>query len=140
MLFTFLQMGFPSIGELIPFIIMGILAVADIFLLKLALVVTKAQKRNKMKWVAGSFAIQFGTIFIISSPLFFLGFMGNFRGEPDVIIPIIILSSFIDLNVINVLHQVGLKRSLGILLLTFVPLIMIMIGLGTTLSQMSQMP
>jgi len=140
MLFTFLQMGAPPIEELIPFIIMGILAVADIFLLKLALVVTKAQKRNKMKWVAGSFAIQFVTIFIISSPLFFLGFMGNFRGEPDVIIPIIILSSFIDLNVINVLHQVGLKRSLGILLLTFVPLIMIMIGLGTTLSQMAQIP
>jgi hypothetical protein len=93
-----------------------------------------------MKWVAGSFAIQFGIIFIISSPLFFLGFMGNFRGEPDVIIPIIILSSFIDLNVINVLHQVGLKRSLGILLITFVPLIMIMIGLGTTLSQMAQIP
>jgi len=140
MLFTFLQMGLPSIGELIPFIIMGVLAVADIVLLKLALVVTKAQKRNKMNWVAGSFAIQFGIIFIISSPLFFLGFMGNFRGEPDVIIPIIILSSFIDLNVINVLHQVGLKRSLGILLLTFVPLIMIMIGLGTTLSQMAQIP
>ena len=136
MLFTFLQMGFPSTGELIPFIIMGILAVADIFLLKLALVVTKAEKRNKMKWVAGSFAIQFGIIFIISSPLFFLGFMGNFQGDLDAIIPIVILSSFVDLNVINVLHQVGLKRSLGILLLTFIPLIMIMIGLGTTLSQM----
>ncbi len=136
MLFTFLQMGLPSIGELIPFIIMGVLAVVDIVLLKLALVVTKAQKRNKMNWVAGSFAIQFGIIFIISSPLFFLGFMGKFQGDPDVIIPIIILSSFIDLNVINVLHQVGLKRSLGILLLTFVPLMMIMIGLGEILSQM----
>jgi hypothetical protein len=140
MLFTFLQMGTPSIDELLPFIIMGAFAGGDILLLKLALVVTKAQKRTRMKWVAGSFAIQFGIIFIISSPLFFLGFMGNFRGEPDVIIPIIILSSFIDLNVINVLHQVGLKRSLGILLITFVPLIMIMIGLGTTLSQMAQIP
>jgi len=136
MLFTFLQMGVSPIGELIPFIIMGVLAAVDILLLKLALVVTKAQIRNKMNWVAGSFAIQFGTIFIISSPLFFLGFMGKFQGDLDVIIPIIILSSFIDLNVINVLHQVGLKRSLGILLLTFVPLMMIMIGLGETLSKM----
>ncbi|MHA1255606.1 MAG: hypothetical protein ACTSPS_08420 [Promethearchaeota archaeon] len=136
MLFTFLQMGTPSIGELIPFIIMGVVAAGDILLLKLALVVTKAQKRTRMKWVAGSFAIQFGIVFIISSPLFFLGFMGKFQGEPDAIIPIVILSLFIDLNVINVLHQVGLKRSFGILLLTFVPLIMIMIGLGVTLSQM----
>ena len=136
MLFTFLQMGTPSIGELIPFIIMGAFAGGDILLLKLALVVTKAQKRTRMKWVAGSFAIQFGIIFIISSPLFLLGFMGSFQGEFDVIIPIIILSVFIDLNVINVLHQVGLKRSFAILLLTIVPIMFIMISLGTTLSQM----
>ncbi len=136
MLFTFLQMGTPSIGELIPFIMMGVFAAGDILLLKLALVVTKAQKRTRMKWVAGSFAIQFGIIFIISSPLFLLGFMGKFQGEPDAIIPIVILSLFIDINVINVLHQVGLKRSFVILLLTFVPLILIMIELGVTLSQM----
>ncbi len=136
MLFTFLQMGTPSIGDLIPFIIMGAFAAGDILLLKLALVVTKAQKRTRMKWVAGSFAIQFGIIFIISSPLFLLGFMGKFQGEPDVIIPIVILSLFIDLNVINVLHQVGLKRSFGILLITFVPIIIVMIILGNTLARM----
>ncbi|GAF98662.1 unnamed protein product, partial [marine sediment metagenome] len=60
----------------------------------------------------------------------------KFQGEPDAIIPIVILSLFIDINVINVLHQVGLKRSFVILLLTFVPLILIMIELGVTLSQM----
>jgi len=87
MLFTFLQMGTPSIEELIPFIIMGAFAAGDILLLKLALVVTKAQKRTRMKWVAGSFTIQFGIIFIISSPLFLLGFMGKFQGELNVIIP-----------------------------------------------------
>ena len=127
-------MGTPSIGELIPFIIMGAFAAGDILLLKLALVVTKAQKRTRMKWVAGSFAIQFGIIFIISSPLFLLGFMGALNGEPklDVLIPIVILSLFIDLNVINVLHQVGLKRSFGILLIIFVPIIIVMIMLGNT--------
>jgi len=136
MLFAFLQTGFPSIGELMPFIMLGVLAVADILLLKLGLVITKAKKRAQIKWVAGSFAIQFGIIFIISSPLFLLGYMGQFQGQPDAIIPIVILSLFIDLNVINVLHQVGLKRSFVILLLTFVPLIMIMIGLGFELAQM----
>jgi hypothetical protein len=137
MLFTFLQSGMPSIGELIPFIIMGVFAAGDILLLKLALVVTKAQKRTRMKWVAGSFLIQFGIIFIISSPLFLLGFIGSFKGEPDVIIPIIILSVFIDLNVINVLHQVGLKRSFGILAITLVPIIMVMIILGNTFSRLA---
>ena len=137
MLFTFLQIGTPSLGELLPFIMMGVFAAGDILLLKLGLVITKAQKRTQMKWVAGSFAIQFGVIFIISSPLFLLGFMGSFRGQPDVIIPVIILSVFIDLNVINVLHQVGLKRSLGILLLILVPIIFIMFGI---VSQLSQMP
>ncbi len=136
MLFTFLQMGTPSIDELIPFIIMGAFAAGDILLLKLALVVTKAQKRTQMKWVAGSFAIQFGIIFIISSPLFLLGFMGKFQGEPDAIIPIVILSLFINLNVINVLHQVGLKRSFGILLITIVPLIIVMIILGNIFARM----
>ncbi|MBY9015809.1 MAG: hypothetical protein KGD68_08975 [Candidatus Lokiarchaeota archaeon] len=136
MLFTFLQMNGSSIGELIPFIMMGVLAAADILLLKLALVITNAQKKTRMKWVAGSFLIQFGIIFIISSPLFLLSFMGSFHGDADVIIPIVILSVFIDLNVINVLHQVGLKRSFVILLITIVPIIMVMIGLGSLLSQM----
>ena len=136
MLFTFLQMGTPSIGELIPFIIMGAFAAGDILLLKLALVITKAQKRTRMKWVAGSFAIQFGIIFIISSPLFLLSFMGKFQGDLNVIIPIILLSLFIDLNVINVLHQVGLKRSTGILLITFVPLVIVMIILGNIFARM----
>jgi len=129
-------MGTPSIDELLPFIIMGVFAAGDILLLKLALVVTKAQKKTQMKWVAGSFAIQFGIIFIISSPLFLQAFMGSFKGELDVIIPIVILSLFIDLNVINVLHQVGLKRSFGILLITFVPIIIVMIILGNTFARM----
>ena len=129
-------MGNPSMGELLPFIMMGVFAAGDIVLLKIGLILTKAQKRTRMKWVAGSFLIQFGIVFIISSPLFLLGYLGGFGGELDVIIPIIILSVFIDLNVINVIHQVGLKRSFGILLLILVPIIFIMFGLVTTLSKM----
>ena len=137
MLFTFLQMGNISIGQLIPYIMMGAFAAGDILLLKLALVITKAQKKTRMKWVAGSFLIQFGIIFIISSPLFLLSFLGEFKGDFDVILPIIILSVFIDLNVINVLHQVGLKRSFGILAITIVPIIMVMIILGNTFSRLT---
>ena len=121
---------------------MGVFAVGDIFLLKLALVVTKAQKKTRMKWVAVSFLIQFGIIFIISSPLFLLSFLGKFQEDFKVLIPIILTiiilsASFIDLNVINVLHQVGLKRSFGILAITLVPIIMVMIILGNTISRLA---
>jgi len=116
---------------------MAAFAAGDILLLKLGLAITKSQERTRMKWVAGSFAIQFGIVFIISSPLFLLSILGTFQGNFNVILPIIILSAFIDLNVINVLHQVGLKRSFGILMITLVPIIMVMIILGNTISRLA---
>ena len=121
-------------GELFPIILMAAFAAGDILLLKLGLAATKSQKKTRMKWVAGSFFIQFGIVFIISSPLFLLGITGAFSGGPGkiipVIIPVILLSIFIDLNVINILHQIGLKRSLIIVLLTFAPIMLIMVALG----------
>jgi hypothetical protein len=113
---------------------MGAFAVGDILLLKLGLVITKAQKRKRMKWVAGSFFIQFGVVFAVSSPLFLLGIMGAFRGEPEGIVPIVLISAFIDLNVINILHQIGLKRSLVVVVFTFIPLFLIMVVLGMYIS------
>ena len=127
-----------SMKELFPIIMMAAFAAGDILLLKLSLVITKAQKRTRIKWVAGSFLIQFGIIFIISSPLFLLGSMGVFQddGPGAIIIPIIILYAFIDLNVVNILHQIGLKRSLIIVVIVLIPIVFIMIGLGDVLSQM----
>ncbi len=127
-----------SMKELFPIIMMAAFAAGDILLLKLSLVITKAQKRTRIKWVAGSFLIQFGIIFIISSPLFLLGSMGVFQddGPGAIIIPIIILSAFIDLNIVNILHQIGLKRSLVIVVIVLIPIVFIMIGLGDVLSQM----
>ena len=124
--------------ELFPIIMMAAFAAGDILLLKLSLVITKAQKRTRIKWVAGSFLIQFGIIFIISSPLFLLGSMGVFQddGPGPIILPIIILSAFIDLNIVNILHQIGLKRSLIIVVIVLVPMVFIMIGLGDVLSHL----
>ena len=120
-----------------PIIFMVALAAGDILLLKLGLTITKSQKRTRMKWVAGSFLIQFGVVFIISSPLFLLGIMGAYQGEGGdlgpIIIIIIIFSIFIDFNVINILHQIGLKRSLIIVLLTFAPIFIIMVTFGSNM-------
>jgi hypothetical protein len=78
---------------------------------------------------------------MVCSPLFLLGIFGFFQGgSKDIIptvVPLIILSLFIDLNVINVLHQIGLKRSLVVFLLTFVPIVLLMVGLGFYLSGFS---
>ncbi len=125
--------------ELFPIIFIVAVAVGDILLLKLGLAITKAKIRTRIKWVAGSFAIQFAIIFIISSPLFLLGAMGAFNddgGPGGIIIIIIIISAFIDLNIVNVLHQIGLKRSFIIVVMILVPIVFIMINLGNMLSQM----
>lgn len=138
MLFTFLQTGTISMEELFPIIFIVAVAVGDILLLKLGLAITKAKIRTRIKWVAGSFAIQFAIIFIISSPLFLLGAMGAFNddGPGGIIIIIILLSAFIDINIVNILHQIGLKRSFIIVVMILVPIVFIMINLGNLLSQM----
>jgi hypothetical protein len=138
MLLAYLQMETFSMDKLFPIILMAALAAGDILLLKLGLVITKAQIRTRMKWVAGSFLIQFAIIFIVSSPLFLLGSIGAFNGDGPgaIIIVIIILSAFIDLNIVNILHQIGLKRSLIIVVIALIPIILIMIFLGNMLSQL----
>jgi len=135
MLLNLLQMGGALNEDTSLLILMAAFAGVDILLLRLGLGITNAKKRTRMKWVALSFLIQFGVIFIISSPMFLLGFSGAFDGDPGIIIPIIILCTFIDLNVINVIHQVGLKRSLVVVLIIILPIIFIMVNMGSVLSK-----
>ena len=116
-----------------PIILIIVLILGDILLLKIGLAITKAQEKKNMKWVAGSFGIQFGIIFFISSPLLLFGMIGKFQGDPGVIAPIVLFSVFIDLNVINVLHKIGLKRSLVVVIFVVVPIIKAMVLLGQIL-------
>ena len=116
----FFQTGLPSMEELTPIIIAIVLIVADIFILKIGLSITKAQEKTNFKWVAGSFGIQFGIIFFISAPMILGGLTGQMsEGGPSplLIALTIIFSSFIDLNIINVLHKIGMKRALIITVL-----------------------
>ncbi|UCD00918.1 MAG: hypothetical protein JSV23_08525 [Promethearchaeota archaeon] len=115
----------PSIDEMMPLIIAAIIIVADIFVLKIGLAITKAEDKTNFKWVAGSFGIQFGMIFFISLPMLLMGFMGAYSdGGPDpaIIALTLIFSAFIDLHIVNVLHKLGLKRSLIIVILIMGPL------------------
>ena len=124
---------FDDIIKYRAFIIAGVLLGCGVLILKLGLKITKAEFRTNMKWVAGSFGIQFGIIFFISSPLILYGMIGKFQGNPGVIAPVILFSVFIDLNVINIIHKIGLKRSLVVVIFVVVPIIAAMVILGSSL-------
>jgi hypothetical protein len=135
----FMIFQIPPMGEMIPIIIAVCLLFADILILKLGLVITKAQEKTSIKWVSGSFGIQFGLIFFISTPMILGGWTGQFStGGPP--IPLIILTVifcvFIDLNVINILHKVGLVRALIIALLILGPITYAMSLLGSNLGSL----
>lgn len=89
-----------------------------------------------MKSVMYSFLIQFGVVFLIGSPLFVLSLIGDFRGDPGAIIAVSVLGLFIDINIINVIHNIGLKRSLVVGLLVIVPMILVMSFMGSMLSSL----
>ena len=132
--------GIP--GELIPFVYAGItfglMILSWIPLLKIGLMITKAEEKKKFTWVVLSACIQAGAVFFIMLPIFLSGFTGEMEHGPDVvlILGIMCLGLFIDLNIINVLHQVGILRALFIFVLEIIPVIIIMsmmfadIGMG----------
>jgi hypothetical protein len=138
MLSNILQMGMNPLGEYEELILSAILIVVDIFLLKLGLIITKAEYRTKIKWVAISFVMQFGTIFFISSPMLILGFTGAFHEGPPVgaIILAIVGSIFLDLNLINVIHKIGLTRSFIVTIIILIPIIFAMSFLIPYLSKL----
>ncbi|MFX1364851.1 MAG: hypothetical protein ACFFCE_07380 [Promethearchaeota archaeon] len=110
------------------------LILIDILLLKLTLIITNAQEKRKMKWVAGSFGIQFGIIFFIASPVILYGMIGKIEGEVIVIVIVLsIFSIFIDLNVINVIHKIGLKKSFVVVIFVAGPIIFAMYLIGQSL-------
>jgi hypothetical protein len=117
------QMGLPSQEDIPRIIITVVLVVGGIILLKLGLTITKAQEKKDWKWVAGSFAIQFIVAFFIGSPLMILGITGGIMVDIGAIIPFVLLAAFIDFNFINVLHKVGMRRSLIIMVLIIGPMV-----------------
>ncbi|MFX0072877.1 MAG: hypothetical protein ACFFAO_17510 [Candidatus Hermodarchaeota archaeon] len=131
------QDGTPSLGDYTSLFILAALLIGDIFLLKLFLIMTKAESNRNLKWVAISFGIQYGLVFFICLPLFLIGLTGGFdeRGpDPGMLIPIIVLSIFIDLNLINVIHKIGIKRSILVGFFISAPIITSMFILGPLLA------
>ena len=117
------QMGLPSGLDIPSIIITVVLVIGGIILLKIGLSITKAQEKKDWKWVAGSFAIQFAVVFFIGSPLMILGISGDIEVDVGAIVPVVLVAAFIDFNFINILHKVGMKRSLIIIILIIGPIV-----------------
>ena len=120
-----------DILKYMPFIIAGVLLASGVIILKVALVITKAESKTDMKWVAGSFFIQTGVTLFITLPMqldMILAFMSGsyykYEGPPPLVIAmVVIFSTFIVVNLINTIHKPGIIRSLVITLMILGPII-----------------
>jgi cation transport ATPase len=127
MIFNMLQMGGNiSLGIILTYsILVGVGLIASVLLLKLGLRFVKAERRRTFKWTAMSFFLQVLVIFMMGSPFILLGFAKalNDKGPPmGIIIVMVVIAVFIDMNVINVIHRTGLFKSLWPFLLMAIPI------------------
>ena len=106
-------------------ILVGIGFIASVLLLKLGLKFVKAERRRTFKWTAISFLLQVSVILMMGSPFILLGLVNAFEEKgpsPGIIIFLIVIAIFIDMNVINVIHRTGLLKSLWPFLLMAIPI------------------
>jgi hypothetical protein len=111
----------------------GMMALSWIPLLKIGLIISKAEVKSEWKWVLASSFIQAGLSFFIMSPIFINMFsdFGTGEGPGDteifgLIFGLLALGMIINLQVINVIHHIGMKRALLIFVLEIIPVIIIM--------------
>ena len=129
MILTLFQNGEngPDFGPgLIVLIIIAF--IVGLIMLKIGLVVTKAEARTGFKWLLSSFGIQVGMFFFVASPMILLGISGAFGEQgPEVFLIIIflVLALFIDVNVLNIIHRLGIKRALLVFGLMAIPFLLV---------------
>ncbi len=128
-----------QIEPYVPFIIIAVLLLVGVLIFWIGLAITKADVKTNAKWIFGSFFIQFGVIFFISIPMILAGATGDFNnGGPNlgIMAATIIFSAFIDLQIINVIHKLGMKRSLLIVILVLIPITAALYMLGQNMSSL----
>ncbi|MBN1217088.1 MAG: hypothetical protein JXA99_16830 [Candidatus Lokiarchaeota archaeon] len=102
----------------ILFVILGIIV------LKICLKITKAEKRTDIKWILISIGLQVGVVMLCSIPIILAGFSGAFNdeGPPPEMFPVLFLAIFININLVNILYEVGIGKSIFIFLVFMIPL------------------
>jgi len=113
--------------ELIILIVAPIIfIISEIIFLKIGLKITKAEKRTNLKWVVGSLFIQIGLIAFIGVPLIIMGVSGEFDdGGPNlaIFIPLLIIGIFLEINLINVIHEPGFGKSIVVFIFFVIPIV-----------------
>ncbi len=126
----------------ILFFMIPLLIGVELVVLKLALKATKAQQRTSFKWVFISFIIQISFFGFIAVPFILLGtggFLGDFGAFVPFMIGILIFYFFLEINLINVLHNIGLKGATIVFILLVVPIFIIGALIGGIISIASNM-
>ncbi|MGV9171870.1 MAG: hypothetical protein ACOC35_04760 [Promethearchaeia archaeon] len=111
--------------EIILGILLPIFLISEIIVLRIGLKLVKAEERKNFKFVIVSFIIQIVALVFINSPFIFMGLTGAFEsGPPDpaIITIFILLSIFIEINLINAIHKVGIKAAVFIFILILIPI------------------
>jgi len=129
----FFQTDTPDIGAGL-YVIMIFAFIIGLIMLKIGLVITKAEAKTNFKWLIGSFGIQVGMFFFVASPLILMWVSGAF-GEhgPGIFLIIIflILAFFMDIHLLNMLHRLGLKRALLVFGFIALPFLMVTFSIIT---------
>jgi len=127
LIFLLFQEGSDPFSDETIFMTLGIMFGLALVLLKLGLIVTKAEVRTGFKWVLASFGTQVGIFFFVGGPLMLIGFAGEMEGGPPVILIIIFifLALFIGVNLLNVMHQLGMKRALIVFAMMLIPFLVV---------------
>lgn len=109
----------------------AVLFVVGLILLKIGLRISKAETRTSFKWLLGSYGIQVGMFFFVGSPLILFGIVAEQETDVALIIIFVILAVFMDIHLLNFLHQLGIKRALLVFALISIPFILVSISVIT---------
>lgn len=118
---------------IIQTIIVSVASLIGILLLKLGLVIVKAEKKTGMKQVLIYYIIYLGTIMFIMLQLMFI----EMRGFDIVaILGLSILAVFIVTNMINIFHDTGIKKAIFITVLLIIPITIAMSIIGPLMGEL----
>ena len=120
------QITVPATAEFIFLLFIPILIIVEIIALKVGLIVVQAEDRRGIKWVAISVLIQMGVILFIGLPIILILLIGGSEGQyTAIVVVIIIFALFIDFNIVNVIHRLGMKRAFIVFIFFLIPFIIV---------------
>jgi len=128
----FFQDNLTEIEKFVPFIIAAVMIFGGIIILKIGLAITKAESKTNFKWVVISYLILYGVTLFVSTPMLLDMFLSEmecmgddcyYETDGGLIGLSVIFSTFLVLNLINIIHKPGLARSFILTLLILGPII-----------------